>query len=262
MDADLSHQQLAVPHVVRHYYMQQALARGFPRLARAPRPRDRSEVLQIIGYGASLLETWRSIDRDQPIMTLSGAHDFVISRNLLPAYHADCDPRAHKAEFVRFPGFAMQYLMASCCHPRSWEYLNQRNVTLWHKINGPETRAWLEQHHEDSPSLVAIEGCSIGIAALGLARDALGFQRVRLFGFDSCYSEDGELRAGFSEGAIQPIESMVVGGITYVTTENMKRQALEFMTAAAGLEYEIVGDGLLKAIVNRERDKHAEEATA
>lgn len=254
----MSEEQLAVPHVVRHYYMQQALATGFSKLAPAAVPRA-AQPLQIIGYGPSLLTTWRQISSDLPIMTLSGAHDFVLSRQLFPDYHADCDPRAHKAEFIRYPSMGTYYLMASCCHPCAWGYLQHRSCSIWHKVNGPETEQWLEENGERRPDRVLISGCSIGIASLALAR-ALGYQRVRLFGFDSSYSEDGDLRAGFSDAAIQPIQSFECGGITYATTENMKRQALEFESAAEGLEYELIGDGLLRAII--ERSKHHHEAQA
>jgi hypothetical protein len=47
---------------------------------------------------------------------------------------------------------------------------------------------------------------------------------------------------------------ITVGGVHYLTTENMKRQAEAFSEFALGLDYELVGDGLLKAMVQRAKE--------
>lgn len=245
--------QLAVPHIVRHHYMQQALAQGFPMLARAPG--QRSDVLSIVGYGASLLETWRGIRG--PVMTLSGAHRFLFERGIPIDYHADCDPRVHKAEFVRLPATGCTFLMASCCHPLTWQYLLGREIALWHKDNGWQTMGWLNDRGEAGEHRVIVRGCSIGIAALRLAKEALGFRKARLFGFDSCYSEDHALRAGPSDPMAEQPQLIEAGGKLYATTENMRRQTEEFEEAAAGLDYEIIGDGLLKALIAQKRERKA-----
>lgn len=240
---------LAVPHVVRHHNMQLAIERGFPVLTMQPR---REETLSIVGYGPSLLTTWRQVTA--PLLTLSGAHDFMLRNRVEPTYHADCDPRIHKSEFVRHPCERTTYLMASCCHPQTWDYLCGQAVLLWHKDNGPETRAWLNENEPYSRWCLT-GGSSIGIASLALAK-VLGFRRVRLFGFDSCYADDGRLHADAGEpGELRDAQVVEAGGLTYVTTENMKRQAEEFEAAAAGLEYEIVGEGLLKAMLNAKKVK-------
>jgi hypothetical protein len=239
---------LAVPHVVRNYQMQQALERALERLQPYPAV---GGALSIVGYGPSLVQTWRDIRG--PVMSISGAHDFLVQRGIEPDYHADCDPRIHKASFVKHPRAATVYLMASCCHPTSWDYLAGRRVLIWHADNGPETAAWLEQN-ETEPCVTFRPGPSIGIAALTLAR-VLGFRRVLLYGYDSCYDGD-QLRAGQSEAPYsnEPIQSLEVGGVTYLTTENMKRQAEAFMDAVDGLDYELRGEGLLRAMVERQKE--------
>lgn len=240
---------LAVPHVVRNWQMQQALEQRLEHLQRRCSPKE--SPLSIVGYGPSILETWKDIS--YPVMSLSGAHDFLIERGVVPDWHADCDPRQHKASFVRYPRWETTYLMASCCHPITWGYLRGRNVLTWHADNGPETREWLREKGE-ADKLTLRPGPSIGTAALALAR-VLGFRRVRLFGFDSCFVEE-QLRAGPS-GAPSPAEPPVVlkvNGVTYITTENMQRQAEAFSEFAEGLDYELVGEGLLKAIVKRQQE--------
>lgn len=235
---------LAVPHVVRNYQMQLALEQRFEHLK--PRLSGRESALSIVGYGPSILQTWKQIS--YPVMSLSGAHDFLIERGVVPDYHADCDPRVHKANFVKHARWETTYLMASCCHPNTWGYLRGRNVFLWHADNGPETREWLREHGEDGKFTLR-PGPSIGTAALGLAK-ALGYRRVRLFGYDSCFVEHA-LNAGPSERPYtneQP-RALLVNGVTYLTTENMQLQAEAFSEFVEGLEYELVGEGLLKAML-------------
>lgn len=241
---------LAVPHVVRNWQMQEAMAFNFPKLQQAP---ARDDTLQIVGYGPSILQTYLSIDPQAPILSLSGAHDFLIQRGIVPTWHADCDPRIHKSLFVAHPHPKVDYLMATCCHPQTWQNLLRSRVFLWHADNGPETREWLEKH--DPAGWAMRPGPSIGTASCGLAR-RLGFRRARFFGFDSCFAEDGELRAGHSDApyTLEGPVTMTVGGVTYMTTVGMKRQAEEFSKFVQGLDYELVGDGLLKALLAKEKE--------
>lgn len=226
--------------------MQVCLEHRFGRLRQRPARRD---TLSIVGYGPSLLQTNMYIEH--PFMTLSGAHDFMLDRGERPDYHADCDPRQHKAGFVRSPCADTTYLMASCCHPATWDHLKRQHALVWHADTGPEARAWLEENAPGEWSMRP--GPSIGIAALGLAR-VLGFSKVRLFGYDSCFVEE-QLRAGPSDAPYthEPRQVLTVNGETYLTTENMRLQAEAFLGAVEGLQYEIVGEGLLKAMVNERK---------
>lgn len=235
---------LAVPHVVRNWQMQEALGFNFPRLEQHP---ARDDVLSIVGYGPSILETWREIRG--PVLSLSGAHDFLARLGIDPTWHADCDPRIHKSNFVAYPRPATIYLMASCCHPITWQYLLRSRVQLWHADTGPEAQAWLAEHGAGARAVRP--GPSIGTAALSLAK-LLGFRRARCFGYDSCLV-DGERRAGPSDAPYTDELPQVVdvGGLTYLTTENMLRQVEAFSEFADGLEVELVGDGLLKALLDQ-----------
>jgi len=55
----------------------------------------------IVCYGPSLADTWKVIKR--PIVTVSGAHDYLVDRGIVPDFHVDCDPRAHKARMLKKP---------------------------------------------------------------------------------------------------------------------------------------------------------------
>lgn len=241
---------LAVPHVVRNYQMQQCLEQGFEHLQPVETPP--AATISIVGYGPSLLQTWRDIS--YPVMSLSGAHDFLIERGIVPDFHADCDPRIHKSSFVKHPRQETTYLMASCCHPQTWAYLRGRRVKTWHADNGPETQEWLRAMGRADEFTIR-PGPSIGTAGVTLAKLALRFRKARLFGFDSCFRDEQQQRAGPSDapGMEQP-QVVTVDGVPFLTNENMRRQAAEFPAYAEGLEIEIMGPGLLKALLEQKKE--------
>ena len=51
----------------------------------------------IVCYGPSLIDTWEDIKLEKEagnfIVTVSGAHDFLIERGIIPDVHIECDPR-------------------------------------------------------------------------------------------------------------------------------------------------------------------------
>jgi hypothetical protein len=71
-------------------------------------------------------------------MTCSGAHKFLIDRGIIPTYHIDVDPRAHKALLIGTPHQDVEYLMASTCHPKVFDLLEGFNVKLWHIFDSAE----------------------------------------------------------------------------------------------------------------------------
>jgi hypothetical protein len=81
----------------------------------------------IVAYGPSLKHTYQYLRTERKtfgtkIVSVSGAHDFLIERGIVPDYHIEVDPREHKAWFTRNPHPDVTYWPASCCHPKliSW----------------------------------------------------------------------------------------------------------------------------------------------
>src|SRR3990167_11369384 len=46
-----------------------------------------SEPVAIVGYGASLKDTWGELRNYKTIFTCSGAHRFLLMRDIVPTYH-------------------------------------------------------------------------------------------------------------------------------------------------------------------------------
>src|SRR5688572_4916542 len=74
------------------------VAKGYTQLTLQPL---RDEWVSVVGFGPSLEETWKEVT--QPSMTVSGAHDFLIGKGVIPTWHAECDGRDHKVKHLQNP---------------------------------------------------------------------------------------------------------------------------------------------------------------
>lgn len=235
--------QLAVSHEVRNEYMAECARRILPRLYPLPKRQDR---LSVVCYGPTIEETWREIKK--PILTVSGAHNFLIGRGVVPDWHMDCDPRPHKLRFIKPPHKDVTYLMASCCDPRSWEILKDHKVYIWHMHNGPETAEWVKVN--DPWGMLVGGGSTAGLRALQVG-GLLGFNKFDIYGMDGNYV-DGKFRAGESKAPPQQLKSIKLEGSqrTFQTTDLMLNAAVEYLYTVEHypIECQLHGDGMIKAI--------------
>lgn len=226
----------------RHAQMAQAIER-FPMMKK--HPKFNSRKLSIVCYGPSLLDTWRDIEH--PIMTVSGAHDFLVERGITPDFHVDCDPRQHKAGMLKRPTNLTRYLMASVCHPDFWDTLKHKSVRLWHLINGDdmETVNWITRNHPAGLAAIIGGGSTVGMRAMEVAA-ALGFRRFEIHGMDC--SHTGARHAGLHLGKPQIEQLVRVGSRQFKTTTQMlyAAQEMERFINTMDAEIHFHGDGLMQ----------------
>ena len=76
----------------------------------APHYELRNEPVAIACFGPSLNDTWERL-RDFPhIISCSGSHRFLLERGLVPTWHVEVDPRAHKIQLLGDPHPDVEYL--------------------------------------------------------------------------------------------------------------------------------------------------------
>ena len=222
---------------------QMAAALHLPLLKKKGKFNDRR--MSIVCYGPSLEDTWKQIRR--PMMTVSGAHDFMVDRGIVPDFHVDCDPRAHKAQMLKKPQKETKYLMASVCHPDFWAVLKGQNVKVWHLVNGDdlETVAWVAQHHPEGMESLIGGGSSVGMRAMNVSA-ALGFRRFDIYGMDCSFTKNRH--AGAHTGKEQTKILVRVGLRTFQTTQQMLHAAIEMEKFLETQDAEVVfyGDGLMQ----------------
>jgi uncharacterized Rossmann fold enzyme len=209
---------------------------------------ERPEPIAIVCYGPSLNETWEQI-RDFPlVMTCSGAHRFLTERLILPSYHVEVDPRAHKTALIGPPCRETVYLISSTCHQKVFDHLEGYDVRLWHVFDNQEDGKRTLPHGE----WALTGGCSVGLRALTIA-GFLGFRDLHVFGMDGSEGASGKHAA---EHPNQPkdhalTEYPVGSGRMWKTTVSMLEAArgtfheLDQMPEVRATFY---GDGLVQAM--------------
>lgn len=258
-----------VPFWLRDEQIKQAIARGLPRIE--PAYERRSESVAIACYGPSLNDTWDKI-RDFPVViSCSGSHRFLVDRGIIPTYHVEVDPRAHKVELMGAPHPGVEYLIASTCHRAMFDHLVGMNVKLWHVFDNKEDGIRTLPHGE----WALTGGCSVGLRALTIA-GFLGFRDLHVFGMDG--SEGYVAQGPHPEGcSVNPCTHMTLqkhagphpnqpkgssaceyDGVTYRTTPALLEAArstwheLDQMPAVKATFY---GEGLVQAMAKHHAQK-------
>lgn len=232
---------LAVSHEIRNEYMAECARRMLPRLYPLPKRQDR---LSVVCFGPTIENTWGAIK--PPILTVSGAHTFLIDRGVIPQWHMDCDPRPHKTKFLEPPRKEVTYLMASCCDPKTWEILKDSKVYIWHMHNGPETAEWVKEN--DPWGMLVGGGSTAGLRALQVG-GLLGFSKFDIYGMDGNFV-DGQFRAGQSKAPPQNVIDIKVRNRQFQTTDLMLNAAVEYIYTVKNypIECKLHGDGMIRAI--------------
>jgi hypothetical protein len=227
----------------REKHMAHALSLGLPRLKKG---KPKTGPLTIACYGPSLAYTWTRVKR--PLMTVSGAHDFMIEGGIVPDFHVDIDPREHKSKFVENSHPNVRYLMASVCNPQTWENLLGRRVELWHLIDGLATAEWCKKNDPDA--LASGGGTTVGERALVVGA-LLGYRKFEIHGMDCSFSAHGR-HAG--EHPNQDKEELLVriNGEVFHTTGQLLESARSMVNFIATYDVEVTlhGYGLLQALIN------------
>lgn len=213
-----------------------------------------SERVAVVCYGPSLAETWHKIKDFKYIITCSGSHRFLLDRGIVPTWHVEVDARSHKVDLIGEPHQGVEYLIASCCHPRLIDHLDRCSVKLWHTYNGEN----LDELPAAYPrgEWVFNGGSNVGLRAMVLAR-FLGFRFIDLFGMDCSYPADhvGE-HAGSHPRPSADKDRLITeyDGIEYHTTATLMHYAREFFTECSLMpecKFTIHGQGLLPHMAHK-----------
>jgi hypothetical protein len=234
----------------------------FPQV---PRFKCKSRIV-ICGFGPSLQDSWKDIDKTLPILTVSGAHDFLIERGIVPTYHAECDPRDHKTFFLKNSNRRVEYMMASVCHPEMFRMLlkKKRKVTMWHAVTDVYREQLKLLREVEYGAHMVGGGSNAGLRALLLAYH-MGFRDFDVHGLDFSY-KDRTIWAGPHSGKQHFMMEVECNGREFWSSDVMMNAAQDFFELMhsrylAGCHFVLHGDGLLVeriklASVNQEAADH------
>lgn len=200
--SDKQEVQYCIPIWLRDAQIKKNIARdGVGRIdAHDVRP---GAKIAIVCYGPSLQDTWEHIKDFDALITVSGAHKFLLDRGIIPEgrswWHVEVDPREHKIPLLGTPQPGITYLPASCCHPKYYDHLAAHGATvqMWHVFDAAEEAARILPRGE----WAITGGSNVGLRAMTIAR-FFGYLDQHIFGMDGC--EGAEV--GKKHAAAHPLQ--------------------------------------------------------
>lgn len=204
------------------------------RLKILPRNDKRAVV---VGYAPSLEKAVPEIAAEQKlgatVVTVSGAHDYLIERGVIPDIHMDCDPRETKAHYTRNPRPDIKYWIASCCHPKLVDNLAGYDLTLWHVLNSNEDYRIVDEIDRDG--FLVQGGGSVGCRAVNVMFTQ-GYRSFSCYAMDCSFGENEEQHAGEHLGRLQKVMLARCGDRWFKTSGSLVAIARGFIENASYLE--------------------------
>lgn len=237
------HVTYAIPLWLRDEQIKLAIARTAGRIA--PSYDLRTAPIAVVCFGPSLADTWERAREFPYIITCSGAHRFLVERGVIPTWHVEVDPRAHKVALIGPPQPSVEYLIASTCHPAVFDHLDGFNVKLWHVFDNAE-----DGLRTLPPGEWALTGgCSVGLRTITIAR-FFGFTDQHIFGMDGSEGATGK------HAAAHPNQSKghavtTYQGVDYRTTSGYleaAQQTFHELDQMPDVKATFYGDGLVQAM--------------
>lgn len=159
--------------------------------------------IALCAYGPSLSDYIDDIRKHKEggglVCTVSGAHDLLKTYGIIPDYHVEMDPRAHKAQFVKDWNKETQYFIATSAHENMFFNLYGANVTKFNIYTDKGDEAFLATLPGNHFCLDV--GSVVGLAAL-IVMCVRGYRDFDIYGMD-CSLRNGVRHAGPHNGKIQ-----------------------------------------------------------
>lgn len=247
-------------------HIKQALGRGLEEFGPS-QPHDKE--VAIIGSGPSVKKQIGKIKRlkEEGVMILAvkAAHDFLIKKGVVPHAALAVDPQDHiwKCFQKKLPKGEVErpaYLIASQCHPSTFDYLEDQRIILWHLLATSSA--------EFLSGRIQIGGGSTSGSRGVVLAYMMGFRKFHLFGFDSCLepgkNPDNMLRKidGQKWGSeTEKIMELVCEGKTFYADPAMAAQANEIQQVFAmleGAQIKAYGKGLIQTVIKANAEKGLE----
>lgn len=230
-----------------------------PWIPLQPHDVNNQEVMLIAG-GPSLNDFTDEIIQKRaagmPMVTTNGTYNWAIANGMNPSMQMIIDSREFNKRFVRPLVDGCKYFIASQCHPSVFEGLPEDRTYIWHPLN-PESEnktaaKILDDFYEIWFSTPG--GSTVTLRGLCLLRQ-LGFHKIHVYGFDSCYREEEHHAYEQPENDYESPRTLPVsvGGRVFMCDPWMFCQAEEFMKQVGvfgdEIDLDIKGDGLIAHII-------------
>lgn len=188
-----------------------------------------------------------------PMVTTNGTYNWALERGMTPSLQLVLDAREFNKRFTHPVVDDCKYLIASQCHPTVLEGLPKDRTWLWHVTLDDEVEELLDEAYPEWWFPVP-GGSTVTLRGFCLLR-MLGFLKIHVYGFDSCYRADEHHAYDQPENdsKVLRIGASCRGTRTFLCDPWMFTQAKEFIDLIRiyGDEFalNIKGDGLIAHII-------------
>lgn len=244
-----------------------AILRNLPEVAMLP---PHTNTMTAVCYGPSLKSDWTKIKRTAgDIWTTSGAHQFLIDRNIVPMAHVECDPRPHKAKGFGAAHKGVTYFLASASSREMFEAVVGYEAWLYHLSSSVEETQLLKAWSMDRKHIEIYGGTNSGITTISLGA-LLGYRNFQIFGMDCSFEVEEQLlywpkdcpmppdirkKVSFHGGKHfnedQNLFRVWVGDRPFVTSPQLMQCAQDFMILLSQykFKFKLHGDGFLVNLI-------------
>ncbi len=150
--------------------------------------------LAIVGGGPSLRQTINELREFEDVMVVGSSHDYAVGQGITPKYAVVCSARNDEGEspkdYIKYPRYYCEYLLASCCHPSLFDALCDQNVTMWNNGGRVDVDLFNGEPYITGGSTVTLRAINVAIV--------LGYYDMHFFGFDSCFESVEENHAYYA----------------------------------------------------------------
>jgi len=186
------------------------------------------------------------------LVTCNGAYQWALDHGMEPSAQIVIDAREFNARFTKPVTPYTKYLIASQCHPKTYEGLPHDRTYQWHSGISEENEA-LVRALNDGHFFPIPGGSTVVLRAIPLLR-LLGFAKLHLFGFDSCVRADAHHAYAQPENDKDVTTTIDCGGKLFTCTAWQAVQASEFRDIVKLLgdemEMAVYGDGLIAQMIS------------
>lgn len=205
----------------------------------------------VVGSAPSIEKTHKELRGD--CIAINSALPYLLDKGIVPKYAMMWDAHELVEKFAQ-PHPQVTYLLASRCHPKVFERLQECAQYVWHAAGDHQIFEWTRDEAPE-PYPVLINGGTAGVTRGIYLANVLGYKEIHIYGADSSYSEDG---ATHIRGSVVNEKDTVVSlgcapPLFFRTTPEWCQQVNEYkviyaLFAKMGVPLEVHGDGLLPTL--------------
>lgn len=251
-----AHANIGASETIKH--MRLAFARNLPQFYKIDAHMGEAVL---VGTGPSVedhIEDIRELRANGAmIFAIKGAHDYLIERDIIPDLAVAVDGQTKIAKLYQKPRADITYLLASQCHPLTYDALEGQKIVVWNCFTKKALdywHKWLKRKKRKDKIFFVHGGSTSGLRSVSLAW-LMGFRRINLFGFDSSLKDkESALLKITGEKNEKDMMVVVVDDRHFFCDPAMSCQGNEFLPQIKGsddLQVKVWGEGFIPYVSQR-----------